>query len=111
MCEHNGRIVARAVAEKMSQRERDNVSLSFYVSKDFRQAGLGSGLLRMLLKEARAFFKPHNLYLTVYSNNKRAIRLYEREGFSMVGVLPGWLKHEGKYLDRIYMVHKGGKNL
>ncbi len=107
--EYQGRIIARGVAEKMPRRERDNVSLSFYIAKEFRGLGLGSRLLRMLVEESKRAFKPHNLYLTVYSNNQRAINLYEREGFAKVGVLPGWLKHEDKYLDRIYMVYKRAK--
>lgn len=107
--ESNGRIIARASAEKMPRRERDNVSLSFYVAQDFRSAGLGSSLLRMIVAESRRFFKPHNLYLTVYSNNKKAIKLYQKQGFAKVGVLPDWMKHEDGYLDRVYMVHRGRK--
>jgi potassium/hydrogen antiporter len=104
--EWQGRIIARAVAEKMPGRERDNVSLSFYVAKDFRGAGLGSALLRMLVDEATRVFSPHNLYLTVYSDNERAMKLYRREGFAKVGVLPGWMKHEDRYLDRVFMLYR-----
>ncbi|VVC01414.1 Sodium/hydrogen exchanger family protein [uncultured archaeon] len=111
MCvgEHSGRIIARGVAEKMQLRERDNVSLSFYVASDFRGLGLGSALLRMLVDEAKRTFRPHNLYLTVYSDNERAMKLYRREGFVKVGVLPGWMKHKGRYLDRVYMIYHGKK--
>ena len=105
VAEHEGKIVARAAAEKMAGRERDNVSLSFYVAKGFRGAGLGTVLIRMLVKESFRVFSPRNLYLTVYSDNREAIRLYEREGFAKVGVLSGWMKHNNDYLDRVYMVY------
>ena len=104
--EHQNKIVGRAVAEKMPRRERDNVSLSFYISKAFRGAGLGTLLIRMIIKEGMRVFRPHNLYLTVYSDNRSAIKLYEREGFQKTGVLPGWMKHNEQYLDRIYMVYR-----
>jgi RimJ/RimL family protein N-acetyltransferase/NhaP-type Na+/H+ or K+/H+ antiporter len=107
--EYENRIVGRAVAEKMPRRERDNVSLSFYIAKEFRGVGLGTTLIRMIIKESMQMFKPHNIYLTVYSDNKKAIKLYEREGFEKAGVLPGWMKHNDKYLDRIYMVYNPKK--
>jgi NhaP-type Na+/H+ or K+/H+ antiporter/RimJ/RimL family protein N-acetyltransferase len=107
--EYENRIVGRAVAEKMPRRERDNVSLSFYIAKDFRGVGLGTILIRMIIKESMKMFNPHNIYLTVYSDNKKAIKLYEREGFEKAGVLPGWMKHNDKYLDRIYMVYNPKK--
>ncbi|MEM4391129.1 MAG: GNAT family N-acetyltransferase, partial [Candidatus Diapherotrites archaeon] len=106
---HDNRIIAKVSAEKMSGRERDNVSLSFYVDKDFRGVGLGTILIRLIVNEALKTFDPHNLYLTVYSDNTKAIKLYEREGFVKCGVLPGWVKHNNKYLNRVYMVYKPKK--
>ncbi len=107
---YENRIVAKVSAEKMAGRERDNVSLSVYVSKDFRGAGLGTSLIRLIVKESLRIFKPHNLYLTVYSNNTNAIKLYEREGFVKCGVLPGWVKHKDEYLNRVFMVYKAEKD-
>lgn len=106
IAEHDGKVVGRAVAEKMLRRERDNVSLSFYVSKEFRGAGLGTVLIKMLVKESIRVFSPHNLYLTVYSKNRKAISLYEKQGFVKFGELPDWVKHKDSYLDRVYMVYK-----
>ena len=103
--EYQNNIVGQTVAQKMPKRERDNVSLSFYIAKDFRGAGLGRILIKMIVKEAKTTFNPHNLYLTVYSDNRKAIKLYEMEGFVKCGVLPGWMKYNNTYLDRIYMVY------
>jgi potassium/hydrogen antiporter len=100
-----GRIIARAVAQRMEKRERDNVCLSLYVAKDFRGVHLGTTLLRMLIEESQRVFKPHSIYLSVYSNNEAAVHLYEKESFRKVGVLPEWGKYEDTYLDEIYMVY------
>jgi cell volume regulation protein A len=101
----NGRIIARAVAQRMEKRERDNVCLSLYVARDFRGVHLGTTLLRMLIEESQRVFKPHSIYLSVYSNNEAAVHLYEKESFRKVGVLPEWGKYEDTYLDEIYMVY------
>ncbi|MBI5224607.1 GNAT family N-acetyltransferase [Candidatus Micrarchaeota archaeon] len=106
VCEHGNRVVARAVASRMERREKDNVSLSLYISKDFRGVGLGTTLLRMLILEAQKSFRPHNLYLEVFSNNEKAIKIYKKEGFVKIGVLPGWNKYGNNYLDEIYMVYR-----
>ncbi len=109
--ESGGKIIGRVSAERMQRRERDNVSLSFYISSEFRGAGLGTVLIRMIVKESVKVFAPHNLYLTVYSDNSKAIALYEREGFEKLGVLPDWMRNNDTYMDRVYMVyrHKGQK--
>ncbi len=109
VCEFEGRVVARAVASRMERREKDNVSLSLYVSKDFRGVGLGTQLLRMLIAEAQKSLRPHNLYLEVFSNNENAIKIYKKEGFVKIGVLPGWNKYGNSYLDEIYMVYRPKK--
>ena len=107
--ESGGKIAGRVSAERMQRRERDNVSLSFYLSKELRGAGLGTELIRMIVKESIKLFEPHNLYLTVYSDNRKAIALYERDGFQKLGVLPDWLSNNGTYMQRVYMVYKPGK--
>jgi ribosomal protein S18 acetylase RimI-like enzyme len=109
VCEYENRVIARAVASRMERREKDNVSLSLYVAKEFRGVGLGTTLLRMLIAEAQKTFKPHNLYLEVFSNNENAIKIYKKEGFVKIGVLPGWNKYGNSYLDEIYMVYKPKK--
>lgn len=103
-----GKIVGRVSAERMQRRERDNVSLSFYISKEFRGAGLGTVLIRLIVNESVKVFEPHNLYLTVYSNNRKAIALYVREGFEKLGVLPDWMRNNDSYMDRVYMVYRPG---
>ncbi|MFH0973483.1 MAG: GNAT family N-acetyltransferase, partial [Candidatus Micrarchaeota archaeon] len=109
VCEYEKRIIARAVAKRMDLRERDNVDLSLYVAKDFRGVGLGTTLLRMLIKESQLAFKPHKIYLSAYSNNLKAIRLYEKEGFEKIGVLPEWGKYHGEYIDEIYLAYRPQK--
>ncbi|MEK6954583.1 MAG: GNAT family N-acetyltransferase [Candidatus Micrarchaeota archaeon] len=109
VCEYQNKVIARAVASRMERREKDNVSLSLYVAKDFRGVGLGTMLLRMLIAESQKTLNPHNLYLEVFSNNDNAIRIYKKEGFVKIGVLPSWNKYGNRYLDEIYMVYRPRK--
>ena len=49
-----------------------------YLEKDFRNTGIGTDIIRKMLKKNR------NIYLWVYKENKKAISLYKRLGFIIV---------------------------
>ena len=49
-----------------------------YLEKDFRNTGIGTDIIRKMLKKNR------NIYLWVYKENKKAISLYNRLGFIIV---------------------------
>ena len=55
----------------------------FYVLKPWQGAGLAPGLMAWVLDEARAR-GAEELYLSVFSENHRARRFYERYGFEFV---------------------------
>jgi [ribosomal protein S18]-alanine N-acetyltransferase len=59
------------------------------VSPDRRGNGLGTRLLAMA--EERLFALSPNVFLCVSSFNAAARRLYEREGYQLVGELPDYL--------------------
>ena len=46
-----------------------------YLEKDFRNTGIGTDIIRKMLKKNR------NIYLWVYKENEKAISLYKRLGF------------------------------
>jgi GNAT superfamily N-acetyltransferase len=56
----------------------------FYVIKDHQGAGIAQELMRWTLEEARRR-GAERLYLTVYVDNHRAQRFYDRYGFEAVG--------------------------
>jgi len=59
------------------------------VSSDRRGSGLGTRLLAMA--EERLFAMSPNVFLCVSSFNPAARRLYERQGYALVGELPDYL--------------------
>jgi len=76
--------------------------LGILVHHAHRGTGVGTALLKEALHEARSKFEV--VYLTVFSNNEGAQRLYRRFGFSVCGHLPKAVKRGGRYLDEERMV-------
>ena len=76
--------------------------LGILVRQGMRGKGIGSALLRRALEEARSRFTV--IYLSVFSINQGAQRLYQRFGFTHCGHLPRMVKRGGQYLDEERMV-------
>ncbi len=49
-----------------------------FIEKEYRNMGLGSSIIRKIIKESE-----NNIYLWVYKNNDKAIKLYQKLGFSI----------------------------
>lgn len=76
--------------------------LGILVRRGFRGRGVGAALLEAAISEARRKFEL--VYLSVFSVNTTARRLYERFGFSVCGHLPRVVKRRGQYFDEERMV-------
>jgi len=76
--------------------------LGLLVHHDHRGKGVGTALLEKALEEAR--LKWEVIFLTVFSINETAQRLYRRFGFSVCGHLPRNVKRGGRYFDEERMV-------
>jgi RimJ/RimL family protein N-acetyltransferase len=100
------KLVANSEASRDRGKDRDNVGMGLAVSKGYRGWGLGEKVLRALITLAKRKLKPHNIYLTVYSENKIARRLYGKVGFRMLARFPNWTLHRGKYRDHLYLILK-----
>ena len=87
-------------------RRRHRARLGVCVRKEFWGMGLGSALVRSLIGCAPEMgFE--QIELSVVADNRRAIALYERLGFTEVGRVPDALKYEdGTYAEEIWMVLK-----
>jgi RimJ/RimL family protein N-acetyltransferase len=64
--------------------------------------GVGTGLLAEAERWAAAH-GVHRLELTVMAHNHRAVRLYQRMGFSVEGRRAQCLVIDGRFLDELYM--------
>lgn len=75
---------------------------SIIVKENMRGKGIGSALLKQLMKHAKEKFKIEILHLEVYDGNP-ARRLYERHGFKPFGKQVHFIKENGKYLGKTLM--------
>lgn len=78
--------------------------LGISIRQQYSGYGLGSFMVDIALKQAKenGF---EQVELGVYSDNEKAIRLYEKHGFEKYGIQPRAFKHkDGTYRDEIIMV-------
>lgn len=65
--------------------------------------GVGRALLAALIERASADAELHQLTLSVTASNARAVRLYERAGFTRYGTLPRAIRVAGRFFDKQLM--------
>jgi putative acetyltransferase len=73
------------------------------VRSDFQRRGIGSTLLRMLDVSAHVFARLQRVQLTAFSDNKSAIRLYKKAGFSIEGRHRRYFRRGGDFFDALTM--------
>jgi RimJ/RimL family protein N-acetyltransferase len=71
--------------------------------KTYWDQGYGTKAMRLLLKHGFETLNLHRLWLQVFETNQRAIRSYEKAGFSLEGKFREAQFQEGKYLDVMIM--------
>ena len=104
----DGRMVGNAgvtrVRENLKYRHRANFGISL------REEVCGLGLGTLMMQEILGIVKGtafEQLELTVFEDNARAIRLYEKMNFRKVGVLPrAYRLKDGSYHDEVQMVYR-----
>ncbi len=78
-------------------------NLSMSVIDGYRECGAGNAMMEYAIDWARKAIGVEKISLSVFSTNKRAIRLYEKFGFRIEGVLKKAFVIKGKYVDEIEM--------
>jgi len=84
-------------------RRRHAMSLGITVAKAAQGQGVGKALMTALLDYADNWAQILRIELTVYHDNQRAIRLYERHGFAPEGRLKAYGLRNGVYEDVLAM--------
>ena len=73
---------------------------SYAVARHARGRGVGEALVRDSLKQAKAFGFSVMQFNAVVATNTRALRLYEKVGFTRLGVIPkGFRLPDGTFAD------------
>jgi L-amino acid N-acyltransferase YncA len=103
----DGKVIGGAIVQPHPQAQSTNrAHLALYdifISKNFRNLGLGT----LLTKELVEIAKQHGvevLQLSVYASNERAFHVYQKCGFKQAGRLTRGIKFsDGTYTDEILM--------
>jgi L-phenylalanine/L-methionine N-acetyltransferase len=86
-----------------SLRTRHVMGLGIGVSRAWWGKGIGTELMRRLFDWADNWAGILRIELGVYSDNERAIGLYERFGFVREGVQRAFALRDGQYVDSVMM--------
>lgn len=78
-------------------------SLGIFVHDDYQNQGIGSQLMQAVINLAENWLNLKRLELTVYTDNKSAIHLYEKYGFMIEGTSTKYAFRDGAYIDAYSM--------
>jgi L-phenylalanine/L-methionine N-acetyltransferase len=98
MAAHAGLFLSHTSLRRMHAR-----GLGITVGKDFQGQGLGDRLMHSVLDWADNWAGVLRIELTVFTDNARAIDLYQRHGFVQEGVLRAYALRGGEYVDALSM--------
>ena len=73
--------------------------VGFCIAPEYQNKGYGTILVKELIKYATEKLNMHRLYLEVFADNEKAIRLYERCGFRNEGILRDKIYKNGRFRD------------
>jgi L-phenylalanine/L-methionine N-acetyltransferase len=105
VAEQDGRIVGSAGLHPVGPqlRRRHAMALGISVMPASRGQGVGDALMEALTDYADNWAQVLRIELTVFHDNQRAIRLYERHGFAPEGRLRAYALRHGVYEDVLAM--------
>lgn len=86
-----------------SPRLRHSASLGIMVHQDYQNQGVGAALMRTALDLADNWLMLVRVELGVYTDNERAIHLYEKMGFEVEGTRRKAAIRNGTYVDELVM--------
>ncbi|MCF8237912.1 MAG: GNAT family N-acetyltransferase [Saprospiraceae bacterium] len=84
-------------------RMRHTGMIGMGLRQEWRNTGLGSHLLREMIRWAELNPILEIVWLEVYATNGAGRRIYEQAGFQQIGTVPDFFKSEGTYTDKVIM--------
>ena len=101
----DGQLIGQANISGGPRAGKRTVGLAIALAPEWRNRGIGTAMIRQLIDYCRQSPAIHRLELGVYTNNPRAIHVYEKLGFEHEGVdrEAFWKANEGGYLDSYRM--------
>jgi len=81
-----------------------NAELYIYIGEtQYQSRGLGTDAVKTLVDFSFSQLNLHRIYLNVFDYNENAIKVYERVGFVVEGVLTDAFYRDGQYHNKIIM--------
>jgi putative acetyltransferase len=100
----DGKVIGMAGLHTQDNRRRAHAaSIGMAVHDAFVGRGAGRALLSALLELADKWLNYRRVELTVWSDNARAIALYESAGFEREGLMRAYAWRDGSYADALAM--------
>lgn len=100
----NGRLIGTSSISIGDKIRKHIGKFGIIIAKDFRGQGIGSFLMRIVLREAKKKFPRLKIVtLGVFANNQIARKMYAKFGFREYGKLPKGFTTARGYVDHIYM--------
>jgi putative acetyltransferase len=105
VAEHDGHMVGNAGLHSVGPqlRRRHAMALGISVAPTAQGQGVGNALMAALMDYADNWAQVLRIELTVFHDNQRAIRLYERHGFAPEGRMRAYALRNGVYEDVLAM--------
>jgi putative acetyltransferase len=98
-----GKIVGSLGLDRFEGRRSHAAAFGMAVHDDYTGRGVGSALMQAMIDQADRWLGLKRLELTVWTDNHRAIALYERFGFEREGVLEDYALRDGVFVDALAM--------
>lgn len=98
----NGKYAGNAEIRRQKRRKSHTGEIGIALLKEFRQEGIGTELIRLLIEEARALGLKL-LILNSFETNNRALHVYEKLGFKTIGVIPGAIAYKDNFIGEVKM--------
>ncbi|MFX0073373.1 MAG: GNAT family N-acetyltransferase [Candidatus Hermodarchaeota archaeon] len=78
-------------------------SLGIIVSEKYREMGIGRNLIDMAIRESKLLNNKEKIILSCFSTNERALNLYKKLGFKVVGTRKKQFYMDSVYYDEVLM--------
>ena len=102
VAEVEGRVIGELSLHQQQNRRKHVATLGMAVHDDFQNKGIGTRLLQAALDLAYNWLNLKRVELQVFTDNARAVHLYEKFGF-VEGTHEAFAFREGEYVDAYYM--------
>ncbi len=103
VAEVDGKVVANSeISRGLTGYVKHTGNIGIAIRDGYRNLGIGTQMMNVLVEQAKKLGL-QVLILTAFASNERAVHVYEKVGFSIVGTIPRRFLRAGKYIDEVVM--------